>query len=94
MKKNVTIKYFFVLVVFLLLMTISNTSNAATEYSKINNRWFYIKNEYTGHYLDVDNGIAQGGTNVQQCQYNGSYAQKWYIMHRGNGEYMICSDVG
>ncbi len=94
MKKNVTIKYFLVLIVFLLLMTISNTSNAATEYSKINNRWFYIKNEFTGHYLDVDNGIAQGGTNVQQCQYNGSYAQKWYIMHRGNGEYMICSDVG
>lgn len=24
----------------------------------------------------------------------GSYAQKWYISHLGNGEYMICSDVG
>lgn len=40
------------------------------------------------------NGYANAGTNVQQCKYNGSYAQKWYFYHIGNGEYFIASDTG
>jgi len=82
----------FLAIIFMLLFV--TKSNAAQEFTELNNRCFYIKNAYTGHYLDVKDGIAQGGTNVQQCQYNGSYAQKWYMVHLGNGEYMICSDVG
>ena len=82
----------FLAIIFMLLFV--TKSNAAQEFTELNNRCFYIKNAYTVHYLDVKDGIAQGGTNVQQCQYNGSYAQKWYMVHLGNGEYMICSDVG
>lgn len=33
-------------------------------------------------------------TNVQQYTYNGSSAQKWYMSHLGNGEYMIFTDSG
>lgn len=58
------------LMVLFLILLMATTSNAATEYSELNEKWFYIKNAYTGHYLDVDNGIAQGGTNVQQCEFN------------------------
>lgn len=79
--------------VFMLLLVV-NKSNAATQYSELNDKWFYIKNAYTGHYLDVDNGFGQNDINVQQCQYNGSYAQRWYIHHIGNGEYMIFTEAG
>lgn len=94
MKRIVTIKYVLILVVFLVLISMTNVSKAAIEYPNLNDGWFYIKNAYTGHYLDVYNGLVQAGTNVQQCQYNGTSAQKWFISHRGNGEYMICSEVG
>lgn len=59
---------FIIAVLFSLMLLVE--CDAATEYPDISNDWFYIKNAYTGHYLDVNNGIAQGGTNVQQCEYN------------------------
>lgn len=58
------------LMFFLFLLIMTTSSSAVTELSELNGKWFYIKNAYTGHYLDVDNGIAQGGTNIQQCEYN------------------------
>lgn len=78
--KNVKICLF--LIIFFLTILVIFPSYAGTEYTNLNNNWFYIKNAYTGHYLDVDNGFAEPDTNVQQCQYNGSYAQKWYIYHK------------
>ena len=86
--KKLCISMFFTTIMLLLIM---NNSNAATQYPELNNKWFYIKNAYTGQYLDVYNGYGQNDTNVQQCKYNGSYAQKWGIVHMENGEYMIWS---
>lgn len=95
MKKSILKKFtvYFVLAI-IILSVLMPKSNAATEYGDLNERWFYIKNSYTGHYMDVYYGVAQGGTNVQQQEYNGSGAQKWYLANRGNGDYMICSEVG
>lgn len=76
------------------IFTFYPTSEALTNYPLLNDGWFYIKNAYTGFYLDVKDGIAQGGTNVQQCQWNGSEAQRWYLSHRGNGVYMLYTEVG
>lgn len=84
--------YYFLIIIFCLIL--SNKCNAESEDALLNNKLFYIKNAYTGHYLDVAGGIAKGGTNVQQYEFNGSDAQKWYIEHQGNGIYVICSMVG
>ena len=89
--KKFSISILFITVLLLLCM---NKSNAAQEYPELENKWFYIKNAYTGHYLDVYNGYGQNDTNVQQCRYNGSYAQKWCLYHLGNGEYMIYTNTG
>lgn len=85
----ITIMFF-----FFILLSLNNGSNAAQEFSELNNKTFYIKNAYTGKYLDVSGGTGQAGTNVQQYEYNGSDAQKWYILHLGNGEYMLYTFAG
>ncbi|WP_342421516.1 RICIN domain-containing protein [Paenibacillus sp. FSL E2-0178] len=51
--------------------------------------YYYIKNKNSGLYLDVVNGSATDGTNIQQWSYNGSDAQKFRIMYYGNGDYYI-----
>lgn len=83
-------KRIFIIVIFFSIIFAFNISQAA-EYSEINNKWFYIKNAYTGAYLDLVNGNGSPGTNVHQYEYNGSGAQAWFIQHMGNGEYMIAT---
>lgn len=51
--------------------------------------YYYIKNKNSGLYLDVVNGSATDGTNIQQWSYNGSDAQKFRIMYYGSGDYYI-----
>lgn len=97
MASNVKSKIAFIcgaVILFICFLTKSELAVNINEINGISNRWFYIKNSYTGKYLDVYNGYANAGTNVQQCKYNGSYAQKWYFYHIGNGEYFIASDTG
>ena len=60
-KKKIIFSYFLALFFKLILFT---ESDAATEYSELNGKCFYIKKAYTGHYLDVDNGIGQNDINV------------------------------
>ena len=50
---------------------------------------YYIKNVYSGKYLDVYNGSSANGTNVQQYAFNGSDAQKFKLVNDGNGYYTI-----
>lgn len=57
------------------------------------NKVFYIKNAYSGRYLDVYRGIASDGTNVQQCSYNGGNNQKWYINYNGDGTFSFLSMI-
>lgn len=94
MKATIKKTFFICIFTMLFLVLLMNKSNAAVEYSELNNKAFYIKNAYTGSYLDVDGGTAQPGTNVHQYEYNGSDAQKWYIFHLGYGEYMLYTFVG
>ncbi len=42
-----------------------NYAITPNEIGDISGRWFYIKNAYTGKYLDVVNGTAQAGNYVQ-----------------------------
>ena len=61
----------------------------------IMNRTFYIKNAFSGQYLDVSNGTAESFTNVQQYPYNGSAAQRWYISRNEEEKcFTFYSDVG
>lgn len=94
MLKNKNKIWMICLLSLLFVCMLSLKTSAATQYSEISNKWFYIKNAYTGHYLEVENSVSQAGTNVQQGEFNGTSSQKWYLMHRGNGIYMICSEVG
>lgn len=53
---------------------------------------FFIKNMYTGHYLDVQNGTVASGTNVWQYTYNGTDSQRWFLYYDPNDDtYVIYS---
>lgn len=60
----------------------------------IMNKSFYIKNAYSGQYLDVSNGIASNYTNVWQYPYNGTASQRWYINYNGDGTFTFYSELG
>mgnify|MGYP002624064490 FL=1 len=51
--------------------------------------YYYIKNAYSGKYLDVTNGGSSNGTNIQQYEYNGSTAQQFNLVYIGSGYYAI-----
>ena len=50
---------------------------------------YYIKNKFSGLYLDIENGSAQDGANIRQWSYNGSDAQKFKFVSTGDGYYYI-----
>lgn len=69
-------------------------SVAYTEQYDVDGRVFYIKNMYSGKYLDVNGAVEGNGTNIQQYEFNGSDSQKWYANHIGNGIYRFASFIG
>ena len=74
----------------------SGSSGSGTDYNTSGlDGVYYIKNAYSGKYLDIVNGYSSNGTNVQQYQFNGSTAQQFKLVNDGNGYYSIltaCSD--
>lgn len=50
---------------------------------------YFIKNKNSNKYLDVLNGLAADGTNIQQWSGNGFDAQKFRLVSDGNGYYHI-----
>lgn len=60
---------------------------------EIMNNTFFIKNAYSGRYLDLYRGIDTDGTNVQQSAYNGGVNQQWYINYNGDGTFSFLSQV-
>lgn len=60
----------------------------------IMNKKFYIKNAFSGFYLDVANGEMSAGTNVHQYKYNATAAQRWYISYNDDGTFSFYSEVG
>lgn len=75
----------------LLVEDIDSTSYALNQgqtrsvtYGDVTGKEFFIKNMYTGQYLDVSGGVAKNGTNVQQYKFNGTDSQRWYIKNNGD----------
>lgn len=60
----------------------------------VDGKEFYIKNACTGQYLDVSQGTAANGTNVQQYKYNGTVSQRWCIHYNTDGTATLFSRVG
>lgn len=56
-------------------------------------KYYAIYAKHSGLVLDVENGVAQAGVNVQQAIFNNSDGQKWRIAHSGNGYYEIISKL-
>lgn len=50
---------------------------------------YYIRNKWSGLYLDVYNGDSNSGTNVIQFTWNGADNQKWKIIQISPGNYVI-----
>ena len=50
---------------------------------------YYIKNKFSGLYLDVENGSSENGANIRQWSYNGSQAQMFKFVSTGDGLYYI-----
>lgn len=50
---------------------------------------FYIKNAFSGLYLDVENGSSSDNANIRQWTFNGCDAQKFKIVSDGDGYYHI-----
>lgn len=71
-----------------------NDGNNNMEISDLNGKEFFIKNVYTGQYLDVSGGTAANGTNVQQYKYNGTDSQRWYMKYNGDATFSIYSRLG
>ena len=67
----------------------SNSSSSSSSSSTVTEGIYYIKNVNSGKYLDVVNGSADNGTNIQQWTYNGYDSQKFQIKSDGNGYYYI-----
>ncbi len=66
------------------------TSSSATGTSTVGlDGIYYIKNKFSGKYLDVANGSNADGTNIQQWSYNGYDSQKFKLVSDGNGYYSI-----
>lgn len=50
---------------------------------------FYIKNVFSGLYLDVENGSSANNANIRQWSYNGCGAQKFKLVKTSDGYYNI-----
>jgi arabinan endo-1,5-alpha-L-arabinosidase len=52
---------------------------------------YYIVNKNSNLSLDLPNGSTANGTNIQQCEQNGCFAQQFRIVAEGNGWCRIAS---
>lgn len=50
---------------------------------------YYIKNVFSGLYLDVANGSGDNNANIQQYTYEGSARQQFKLVSAGDGYYTI-----
>lgn len=70
-------------------------SDAGEEVNEVTNGSYYrIRNVNSGKYLDVYNGLAENGTNIQQWEGNGATAQLWQTVDAGDGYVQLASQVG
>ena len=70
-----------------------STSGSAANFS--NGACFKIKNANSGLYMQVEGGLAENGTNVQQWgTTDGTVHDIWKTINAGNGYYYLVSGVG
>lgn len=62
--------------------------------NQLTGKEYFVKNMYTGQYLDVSGGVAANGTNVQQYKYNGTDSQRWYIKDNGDSTVSLYTRLG
>ncbi|MBQ8591143.1 MAG: glycosyl hydrolase 53 family protein [Lachnospiraceae bacterium] len=68
----------------------STTGNgSSTSTSSTLDGTYYIKNKFSGKYLDVTNSSSANGTNIQQWQYLANAAQQFKLVSAGDGYYYI-----
>ena len=67
----------------------ANCQKLKVEY--IGDGYYTLSFVHSGKYLDVADGKKADHTNVWQCNYNGSDAQKWIIAEAGDDYYYIVS---
>ena len=60
----------------------------------VSDGYYRITAEHSDKVLDVSNGSAASGTNVQQMGWNGTSAQLWKFIPDGQGSYYIKSKLG
>lgn len=94
MKKKILYFSILFLAVIGFLAIFSEQTKAYTHHQELDGAQVYIKNAYSGRYLDVYMATAGNGANVQQCQFNGNDNQRWILIHRGNGLYTIGAILG
>lgn len=54
---------------------------------------YYVKNKFSGKYLDVEHGVDANGTNVSQYQYKGAGNQRWRVSYVGGGLYNLTPQI-
>ena len=68
-----------------------NGTNQVFSLKYNDNGYYNIICNKSGKYLEVEGGLLQAGTNVQQYEGNGTDAQQWVIKSAGDGYYYIVS---
>ena len=63
--------------------------HSVTAADPLENGVYYIKNQQSGKYLDVENQNPNSGANVHQWVFHGEYSQQWYVQRRWDGYYTI-----
>ena len=58
------------------------------------NGYYTIENLNSGKYLDVPYGNSASGTNIWQCDYNGTAPQQWRVVDNGDGSCTLISRLG
>ena len=64
---------------------LSSSSSSSSDLSGT----YYIKNVFSGLYMDVADGSTENSANIQQWSYNGCDAQKFKLVSDGDGYYHI-----
>ncbi len=68
-----------------------NGTNQVFSLKYNDNGYYNIICNKSGKYLEVEGGLLEAGTNVQQYEGNGTDAQQWVIKPAGDGYYYIVS---
>ena len=75
-----------------------NSTEAANSVGPVSGGIYYLKNQYSGKYLNVNLGKDANGTNVIQWSFDGSTEQKWkFVKNPSNNSwtiYAMCSSNG